>query len=148
MWRGGVTWRRERRTSLVALPEGWNSSRAPSPPPHDPPPPTIWQALVKTIPQLLVTRQIQLPFPLWRGARARGNPDRQRHRERRREEGFFFQKGLDKCRGRSSCFAILISYEGCLAGRAHRLVSVCVCVFCVAAAAAAAAASDGVAEAK
>lgn len=97
-------------------------------PPELPPtrPPPIWQALVKTIPQLLVTRQIQLPFPLWRGARARGNPDRQRHRERRREEGFFFQKGLDKCRGRSSCFAILISYEGCLAAQAHRLVSVCV----------------------
>lgn len=105
----------------------------PSCPPFLPatPSPPFWQALVKTIPQLLVTRQIQLPFPLWRGARARGNPDRQRHRERRREELFFFQKGLDKCRGRSSCFAILISYEGCLAGRAHRLVSVCVCVFSV-----------------
>lgn len=94
-------------------------------PPELPPtrPPPIWQALVKTIPQLLVTRQIQLPFPLWRGARARGNPDRQREKERR---GVFFQKGLDKCRGRSSCFAILISYEGCLAALAHRLVSVCV----------------------
>lgn len=37
-------------TSLLAPPEGWNSSRAVPP---------IWQALVKTIPQLLVTLQIQ-----------------------------------------------------------------------------------------
>lgn len=37
--RGGVTRRRERRTSLVALPEGWNSSRAPPHPrPASPPP--------------------------------------------------------------------------------------------------------------
>lgn len=54
--------------------------------------PPIWQALVKTIPQLLVTRQIQLPFPLRRGARARGNTDRQRQREKERRGFFFFFK--------------------------------------------------------
>lgn len=48
-WWGGLH-REGKGTSLLAPPEGWNSSRAVPP---------IWQALVKTIPQLLVTLQIQ-----------------------------------------------------------------------------------------
>lgn len=47
---GGGLHREGKGTSLLAPPEGWNSSRAVPP---------IWQALVKTIPQLLVTLQIQ-----------------------------------------------------------------------------------------
>lgn len=47
---GGGLHREGKGTSLSAPPEGWNSSRAVPP---------IWQALVKTIPQLLVTLQIQ-----------------------------------------------------------------------------------------
>lgn len=58
-WEHGVggLHREGKGTSLSAPLEGWNSSRTVPP---------IWQALVKTIPQLLVTLQIQLPFPLWR----------------------------------------------------------------------------------
>lgn len=48
-WGGGLH-REGKGTSLSAPPEGWNSSQAVPP---------IWQALVKTIPQLLVTLQIQ-----------------------------------------------------------------------------------------
>ena len=48
--RGEGVHRQGKGTSLSAPPEGWNSSRAVPP---------IWQALVKTIPQLLVTLQIQ-----------------------------------------------------------------------------------------
>lgn len=83
----------------------------------------IWQALVKTIPQLLVTLQIQLPFPLWREWEWEAiQIDRtQREKERR------VLNGLDRCRGQLSGCAILISYEGCLAVQAHRLVWFCVC---------------------
>lgn len=116
-WEHGVGGlRREGKgTSLSAPLEGWNSSQAVPP---------IWQALVKTIPQLLVTLQIQWPFPLWREWQREANQiDRtQREKERR------VLIGLDRCRGQMSGCAILISYEGCLAMQAHRLVWFCVCV--------------------
>ena len=57
MWGGGVVWGWGSwywGAFWVPL-ESWNSSRAVPP---------IWQALVKTIPQLLVTLQAQLPFRL------------------------------------------------------------------------------------
>lgn len=115
-WEHGVggLHREGKGKSLSAPPEGWNSSRAVPP---------IWQALVKTIPQLLVTLQIQLPFPLWREREWEAiQIDRtQREKERR------VLIGLDRCRGQLSGCAILISYEGCLAVQAHRLVWFCVC---------------------
>lgn len=112
--RVGGLHREGKGTSLSAPLEGWNSSRAVPP---------IWQALVKTIPQLLVTLQIQLPFPLWREREWEAiQIDRiQREKERR------VLIGLDRCRGQLSSCAILISYEGCLAVQAHRLVWFCVC---------------------
>lgn len=59
------------------------------------------------------------------GIRVRGNPDRQ-NAEREKERRVLI--GLDRCRGQLSGCAILISYEGCLAAQAHRLVWFCVCV--------------------
>ncbi len=85
--------------------------------------PPIWQTLVKTIPQLLVTPRIQLPFPLWRERELQAiQIDRTQ-----REKGRRVLIGLDRCRGQLSGCAILISYEGCLAVQAHRLVWFCVC---------------------
>lgn len=105
---GGID-REGKGTSLSAPLEGWNSSRAVPP---------IWQALVKTIPQLLVTPQIQLPFPLWRERECEAIRIDRTQSEKERAVLI----GLDRCRGQLNGCAILISYEGCLAERAHRLV--------------------------
>lgn len=63
---------------------------------------------MKTIPQLLVTLKIQLPFPLWREQEwdEIQTDTTQREKERR------VLIGLERCRGQLSGCAILISYEG------------------------------------
>lgn len=107
-----IQWEMGRASSAAPL-EGWNSSRA-------------------ILPHLAGTCENNSPaFSHSADPIAISSSDGARGTDRGTERGVLI--ALDTCRGRSSACAILISYESCLAGEAHRLLS-CLCV-CAAAAA-------------